>query len=482
MPTSNSTVWVYTSQLSAIANAIRSQNGTLSSYTLNQMPSAIRAIPTGPSVFAATPELTINPATGVVTATTNQQAGLVSNTSAIGTLNLAFQPAVIITPTESTQMAVSSGRWLGGDVTVAAIPSNYTSDPYYNIYKSLAYNSIIYSNGSNVSNWCNSFSFIESGTFGDRRFAGNFIWRNVEEISYLGFAKTAEGFIGGGITSFNFPICSIIGFSAFFNNRDLYHISASNCTSIGSFCFYNTNLSEASFPSVINMGWCAFSACLNLSYINFPLLENIPDNAFMGCSRLNNINIPQCLNIGIAAFASCKSLTSISFSLCTSLGNYAFQSCSNLTNVYFPECQTIGQSCFYNNINLTSIYFPKVTSIGTGAFSSCNNLSQVNFSILSNLDACFQYCFNLSIISLGGTFSIIKPYTFSRCYNLLSLYLNTSSLITLSNANAFISTPISNYTTSTNGTYGSIYVPASLYSAYLTATNWSLYSNRIVSF
>jgi len=52
---------------------------------------------------------------------------------------------------------------------------------------------------------------------------------------------------------------------------------------------------------------------------------------------------------------------------------------------------------------------------------------------------------------------------------------------TLSNINAFGSTPISNYTTSTGGVYGSIYVPASLVDSYKTATNWATYSNRITA-
>ena len=70
---------------------------------------------------------------------------------------------------------------------------------------------------------------------------------------------------------------------------------------------------------------------------------------------------------------------------------------------------------------------------------------------------------------------------FSKCYNLLSVYLNVSSVTALSNVNAFISTPISDYTTSTGGVYGSIFVPTSLYSSFISATNWATYSSRIVS-
>jgi hypothetical protein len=47
------------------------------------------------------------------------------------------------------------------------------------------------------------------------------------------------------------------------------------------------------------------------------------------------------------------------------------------------------------------------------------------------------------------------------------------------NSNAFASTPIGGYSTST-GTYGSIYVPASLLTSYQTATNWTYFSSRFV--
>jgi hypothetical protein len=48
---------------------------------------------------------------------------------------------------------------------------------------------------------------------------------------------------------------------------------------------------------------------------------------------------------------------------------------------------------------------------------------------------------------------------------------NVTSVPTLRYSNAFSSTPIAGYTTSTGGIYGSIYVPASLYESFKTATN-----------
>ena len=65
----------------------------------------------------------------------------------------------------------------------------------------------------------------------------------------------------------------------------------------------------------------------------------------------------------------------------------------------------------------------------------------------------------------------IESNAFRGCYTLLSLYLSGSEVCFLRNSNAFSGTPIAGYTESTSGVYGSIYVPASLYSSYIASTN-----------
>jgi hypothetical protein len=69
---------------------------------------------------------------------------------------------------------------------------------------------------------------------------------------------------------------------------------------------------------------------------------------------------------------------------------------------------------------------------------------------------------------------------FNSCFNLLSLYILTSAVPTLGASSTFVSTPISNYTTSTGGVHGSIYVKASLLASFKAATRWSAYSARMV--
>ena len=99
----------------------------------------------------------------------------------------------------------------------------------------------------------------------------------------------------------------------------------------------------------------------------------------------------------------------------------------------------------------------RVTSIGSYAFCRCNKLTTASFPVAT----------------------YIGYSAFFKCYSLKSLYLTGSSLCKLSNSNAFSSTPIGGYSTSA-GTYGSIYVPASLLTSYQTATNWTYFSSRFV--
>ena len=190
-------------------------------------------------------------------------------------------------------------------------------------------------------------------------------------------------------------------------------------------------------------------------------MQSIYSYAFYSCGSLLTLNISNCNYIGTSAFYFCKKLsTNISFSTCTKVETCAFYACWSIPMVSLPECTYIGTDAFAICKSLSYAYLPKVSEVLSYTFISCFCLSTV---ILS------------SCHFIGGS-------AFQNCYNLLSLNLTgLSSVPGMNNINAFSSTPISNYTTSTGGVYGSIYVPASLYNSFTTATNWTKYSARIVS-
>lgn len=173
-----------------------------------------------------------------------------------------------------------------------------------------------------------------------------------------------------------------------------------------------------------------------ISYINIPLLS-LPALVFYYNSNITSVKFPVCTTISESAFYGCSKLTSINFPACTSISGCAFEYCYNLTSISFPVCTFIGLQAFYMcSSNLTSISFPACTTISGAAFS--------------------------------------------QCYRLLSAYFLGSSIPSLMYSNAFISTPIANFTPYTSGEYGSIFVRASMLEEFKSATNWVYYSDRMV--
>lgn len=124
--------------------------------------------------------------------------------------------------------------------------------------------------------------------------------------------------------------------------------------------------------------------------------------------------------------------------------------------------------------------YENIISLPTATFSYCSNLSVATFPNCTYINSyAFSSCTNLSTASFPVC-SYISNYAFYYCYNLVSLYLNSVSSVTkLSNSYAFYSTPIAGYSDSA-GRYGSIYVPASLLTAFKSATNWVYFSDRMV--
>ena len=116
--------------------------------------------------------------------------------------------------------------------------------------------------------------------------------------------------------------------------------------------------------------------------------------------------------------------------------------------------KSINSYAFYSRSNLVSVNFPACTLIGSNAFTFCYSLTSVDFP----------------------TVTLIGTYAFGYCYHLSSFQLGASSICTLTRSNAFDSTPFAGYSSYFSGT-PHIYVPASLVSAYQSATNWTYFSS-----
>lgn len=161
--------------------------------------------------------------------------------------------------------------------------------------------------------------------------------------------------------------------------------------------------------------------------------------------------------IGQYAFAACASLSTVTFAKCSFINNYAFNGCTKLANISFPICSRIQNYAFNQCTSLEYVNFPKCSMVNYYAFQNCTNLVSVELPMCS----------------------YIHNGVFSNCSKLTTLILGYSSVATLNNVGAFKNSPmsVSTYT----GTFGSIYVPASLVSAYKSATNWATYADRITA-
>ena len=183
----------------------------------------------------------------------------------------------------------------------------------------------------------------------------------------------------------------------------------------------------------------------------------IHSSAFQNFSNLVKASFPACAEIHACAFQSCASLSEISFPACTKITASAFKDCGFLTSAVFPLCEMVTYSVFQYCYSLSQIVLPVCASIGRYAFN---------------------YCWDINEASLPSC-TFIGSYAFSNCYNLMSLYLMGSTVCTIESS-VFNSTPIGGYILHTYS-YGSVYVPASLYSQYISAQNWSSIIARIVS-
>ena len=299
-----------------------------------------------------------------------------------------------------------------------------------------------------------------------------------------------SAFASCGLQTASFPACTTIGDNAFRNCTNLLSFDGSVCSTIGTSAFYYcTSLSFVSLPICSTVASYAFCQCRNLISINMPTCTNISYAAFSWCYALPSISLSNCTSVGTYAFYMCSELSYVNLQNCTSIGTYAFHMCSKLNNVILsPSYTIIAGGTFRQCSALSSFDFTYITSIGTYAFEQCN----FNFLVFSNISNSkffdtytFGSNFNLSYVFLNNTLSsgsVNIFNTFIYCSKLLSLYLLGSQSYYNGYNSTFLSgTPISNNTTYTGGVYGSIFVPASMYSVYISALGWSQYASRIVS-
>ena len=272
------------------------------------------------------------------------------------------------------------------------------------------------------------------------------------------------------LKSVSLPLATSIGGSAFLYCTALQSISLPVATSIGTQAFqYCFALQSISLPAATYIGDYAFAYCSAFQSISLPLATSIGGSAFYACYALQSVSLPAAIRIGSSAFQYCSALQSISLPAATSIGAQAFAFCYTLQSISLPAATSIDAGAFYNCYAFQSISLPSATNIGQNAFLNCTALQSVSLPAATSIfSGAFSNCRILQSISLPAVTSIWQN-VFNGCNNLRAIFLSGTSVVTLSNSNAFSSTH----------KWLSIFVPDSLVTAYQSANNWSYYSSRI---
>lgn len=186
-------------------------------------------------------------------------------------------------------------------------------------------------------------------------------------------------------------------------------------------------------------------------YLNLPKVKTILSFGIMG-DNLVSISLPECEKIGWYGMAYCGKMSQIFLPNCVFLDSHAFEIWDNLQSISLPVCKTISERTFYSCNSLSFISLPMLEEVPFEGLARMKNLHEVY------LERCSR------IAEYGFCVSYSPSYDTSQ----LSVYLNISCMVNLVNINAFPDNT-------------TIYVPESLYNAYISDTNWSPLFSKIIS-
>ena len=276
---------------------------------------------------------------------------------------------------------------------------------------------------------------------------------NSYNVSGIGECKDTKIVIPAAYN--NLPVTGIEEY-AFRNCQKLTKLALpDSVTSIGNYAFYGcSGLTSVTIPNgVTNIASGAFAMCSGLTGITIPdSVTNIGSGAFLGCEKLTGIVIPSNVTIiNNGAFSNCAKLTSIK----VDSGNSKYHSAGNCiietaTGELIVGCKTsiiptdgsvksLGWYAFNYCTELTSITIPEsVTDIGVYTFSGCSGLTSItvdsrnpkyhsagNCVIETATGELIAGC-KTSIIPADGSVKSISDGAFEGCTTLTSITIPAS--------------------------------------------------------
>ena len=147
-------------------------------------------------------------------------------------------------------------------------------------------------------------------------------------------------------------------------------------------------------------------------------VTNIGNSAFNGYSKLTRVTIPSSVtSIGNSAFSGCSGLTSLTIgSGVTSIGERAFYGCTRV------------QTLTYNGNVTTDFTSSSVVFYNLGQNSATGTCEVIIGDNVTTIPAYmfFDYCKNITSVTIGNSVETIGTYAFYGCSNLTNLTLGNS--------------------------------------------------------
>ena len=257
---------------------------------------------------------------------------------------------------------------------------------------------------------------------------------------------------------------------------------------------------DDAYYSITNLWGGAFQGVSSLNAVSLSRLASVSSRAFMGCTDLSTVMLPAVTVVGDGAFSGCTSLESVSMPYAETVGSHAFDHCAYLRDLELPNATTVGEHAFANDEFINCVSLPRVRTIGAYAF--------------------YQAAVSSPFLKIGSTLTTIGPHAFEATAPYGEGYADYAEVpfdnVTSIGEYAFnsrkfeghedISLPACEYIgscafygalmSSAVFTFGAssvcsiglsalhnsidvIYVPQSLYSAYMADAGWAQYSSYI---
>lgn len=375
-------VLVEETSLTNIANAIRSKNGTTTTYKPGEMASAINNIQTNENLST---ELT-------------EQDTLINNQE------IAIDDIMLV-----MQNIINNG---GGEVVTENLFSNdYSQIGYGDTYitsNGYTLTNILWSDltpytGQTVAWYVTNPIEIKSDTW--YKYEG-FSSGNNPAACFLGADQTTiyNGFVYKGSGKFltpknakyivmtvartNMETMSVIEMTeAEINeykmesliNRTIVNYSSDTLTSVGNYAFHScTSLTTVNLPQATSLGTSAFNNCTAMTSIEIPLVQSITTQTFYACHSLENLIMPSLKTIGAQGVRNCNKLTIVDVGVCTSIGALSFENCPKLNAVIIRTssvCSLANVSAFTGTLIASGTGYIYVPDSLIDSYKSATNWS-----------------------------------------------------------------------------------------------------------